>query len=933
MTLERLQLPADARFWPAAGRAVCDFAAHCGAPERRFQSIHWLVPSGSHAVLARAALRDALGGAAFAPPRIAPLTTWLGRALVAGTAARAELYAALRGSAWVREAFGDQTAALWSLARDVAQLSDELTWAAVDSPEAFDGRLAASLARHFHRRAARALGPQAQLVLQLWRVRRSAGDGAAGAWRELAARAAQATAPLVYLSPVAVTDTTGDGIAPWERCFVERWAENAPVLLLVPDLAAALSGRPLLVAAWPEIAGTDVSAPIAARADAVRGKEGARRPPLAIVDADSLEDEATSVARQVLAWRREGVESIALVALDRMTARRVRALLERAQIGVRDETGWRLSTTSAAAAVMRWYDLVADDLYWRDLLDWLKSSFTLSDRPDKAQEILAFERAIRTRGVLQGARAIRLALAEELRHAGSSAPAAGALQVLVLLEGQIRAIRNAGPTLAAHARALQTSLEALGMRTALAADPVGRDVLREIDALAAELDSAGTRARVEEFRALLAARFEEAAYVDREVDSPVTMMSLSATALRTFDAAVLIGADEDHLPTAPGELLFLSNDVRAELGLATADAALREQAGQLAALLATTPHVVATWRCRRGDEPNSLSPLLERLRFVAARATGSDLARRTEPDDFEIESVALECPAPSAASLLPARLSASHAQSLVDCPYQFYARRLLRLDPAEDVVEAPGKREFGEALHEVLRRFHAEWGAADLGAVEPDRLRLSLAQHANEVFTREKARMPGLLAFERRFLGLVDDYVSWAQQHSSAGWRWSAAELAIARALVLDDGREVELTGRLDRVDRKSDGTLLVLDYKARVADDLRRRLKVAGEDVQLPFYGLLLRESQPAYGGIGAAYVAFDRGRENVSGVQMIAPTQPFEGLVDEVGTRLRADLQRIADGVPLPALGRPATCENCEMRGLCRRDYWEHDAGTQDE
>jgi len=56
-----------------------------------------------------------------------------------------------------------------------------------------------------------------------------------------------------------------------------------------------------------------------------------------------------------------------------------------------------------------------------------------------------------------------------------------------------------------------------------------------------------------------------------------------------------------------------------------------------------------------------------------------------------------------AASLLPARLSASQVQSLVDCPYQFYGRRLLRLEAPEDVLEEPGKREFGEALHEVLR--------------------------------------------------------------------------------------------------------------------------------------------------------------------------------------------------------------------------------------
>ena len=409
------------------------------------------------------------------------------------------------------------------------------------------------------------------------------------------------------------------------------------------------------------------------------------------------------MARQVLAWRREGLGSIALVALDRLTARRVRALLERAQVSVRDETGWRLSTTSAAAAVMRWYDLVADDFYWRDLLDWLKSSFTLSGRTNKAQEIQAFERAIRASGALQGARAMRLALAA-LDRDGTSPPAAGAREVLGLLEEQARAMRRTAPTLAAHARALQAALDALGMRAALLDDPVGRDVLREVDGLALELDAAGGRARVEEFRALLAARFEEVAYVDREVDSPVTMVSLAATALRTFDAAVLIGADEDHLPTAPGELLFFSNDVRAELRLATADAALREQAGQLAALLAATPRVVATWRRRRGDEPNALSPLLERLRFVAARATGDDLARRSERDAFEVEPVALECPAPRAAALLPARLSASHAQSLVNCPYQFYARRLLRLEPPEDVLEAPGKREFGEALHEVLQK-------------------------------------------------------------------------------------------------------------------------------------------------------------------------------------------------------------------------------------
>ena len=926
MPLERLNIPADSRFWPAAGHAVRTFAARCDVPERQLVSMTWLVPSGTYAVLAREALHAAHGGSAFIAPRIVPLAEWLRRPMGAGTAARAEIYSALRASAWVRGAFGEQPATLWSLARDIAQLGDELTWAAVGSPDALEGRLTASLARHFHRRAANALRPQAQLVLQLWRARRAL-DAAASAWSELDARASRAEAPLVYLSQIASDTFPDDGLAPWEHTFLQRWANQAPVLLLVPNVSAAVRERPLLAAAWPELVAAD-DRPIAQRADTLPGAS-CEPSPLTIVAANSLEEEATAVARQVLQWRREGIESIGLVTLDRLTARRVRALLERAQISVRDETGWKLSTTSAAAAVMRWYDLVADDLYWRDLLDWLKSNFTLSGRGDKAQVIHVLERAIRQEGAVQGMRAMRLALAERGR-AVSPEQAAGARAVLDLLESQLQAARRAEPTLANHVRALKAALDALGMRMALAADAVGREVLREIDALEHELAAVTGRARLEEFRALLAARFEEASYVDREVDSTVTMVSLSAAALRSFERAVLIGADEQHLPTAPGELLFFASDVRAELGLATSDDALRAQGGSLAALLAATPHVVATWRQRRGDEANALSPLLERLRFVVSRATGDNPVRTPERDAYDVEAAAAERPAPGAGALLPTRLSASHAQSLVDCPYQFYARRLLRLDPLDDVTEAPGKREFGEALHEVLRRFHAEWGAVDFAAAPLDQVRTSLAAHARAVFGRAEARMPGLLAFERRFLGLVDDYVDWLGRHSAEGWRWALAEHPGSRALELRDGRSVELIGRIDRVDRRAGGSTLIVDYKARAASDLKKKLKTAGEDIQLPFYGLLSRTGSD--GPVGAAYVAFDRGRLDHGGVQTVAPPQPFDELVDQVGARLARDLQRIADDAPLPAIGVPPVCEYCEMRGLCRRDYWEHGEATDE-
>jgi ATP-dependent helicase/nuclease subunit B len=905
MAFERLALGADRGFWTAAAGAVCEWARGHGLPTRRLQAVTWIVPAAGHAMPARRALYAALGAAAFVPPRIATLAQWLGVAPAAGVAARAEVFTALRANAWVREVFGTRPAALWALARGVVQLCDELTLAAAHDEDAFAGRLRASLARHFQRRAARALEPQAQLVLQLWRARSGAADGAAGALRALAARAAHAHGPLVYLAERAVAD--------WEAAFLRRYAQRAPVLAIEAQVAPPLAAQPVLAAAWPELAGGDGEVPIAVRAERIRG---AALPPLAIVATVSLEEEATAVAQQVLEWLRAGLTSIALVALDRLTARRVRALLERAQVAVRDETGWKLSTTSAAAAVMRWLDLVADDLYWRDLLDWTKSSFTLAAWPRKPAALEALERAIRAEGALQGAPAIRRALAA--RAAGSAA-----LDVLAAIEAQAQAAQRA-QTFAAHARALQGALASLGMRDALAADAAGSVVLRELDALEVELAGVSGRATLAEFRALLAERFEEIGFVDRQVESPVALLPLAATALRSFDAAVLIGADAQHLPAAAGETLFMSNAVRAELGLATADAALRAQAEQFAALVADTPQLVATWRTRIGDEPNSVSPLLARLQFVARRASGRTLERAAARASFAVEAAALARPAPSAPRRLPARVAASHAQSLVHCPYQFYARRLLDLAQLEDVVELPDRRDAGRALHEVLRRFHAAWGATDFSRCAAAELEASLAEHARATFAPLLERTPALAAFARRFQGLIPGYIAWLRAHAADGWRFGGGERECVRPLALRDGRSVELAGRIDRIDARADGRVKLIDYKLRRAEVLKRTLAEPGEDIQLPFYGLLLGHEAD----LQAAYLSFERAKEDDAGVREIAPPQPFAELVQAVGARLRSDLQRIADGAPLPALGAASVCAYCEMRGLCRRDYWEHGA-----
>ncbi|HEU0204374.1 MAG TPA: PD-(D/E)XK nuclease family protein, partial [Burkholderiaceae bacterium] len=391
----------------------------------------------------------------------------------------------------------------------------------------------------------------------------------------------------------------------------------------------------------------------------------------------------------------------------------------------------------------------------------------------------------------------------------------------------------------------------------------------------------------------------------------------------------LIGADAEHLPAHSADLLFFSAAVRADLGLRGPREFAREQGEALAALLIRVPQVMATWRSQDADEPRALAPWLARLRAVCV-ALGRDPLRAADAAAWSVAPVPVRCPGPSAPARLPPRISASQYQSLVNCAYQFYARCLLGLRPLDEVTEDPDQRDYGEAVHAVLARFHREWGDAALHEVPRPQLDASLAAHTAAVFDAKVDKLPRFLAMRQQFVQTQSAYLDWAQSRAAEGWRFVAAEAAQSVTIeyaAAGGTRTVELIGRIDRIDARGEAKEL-LDYKTRRRSALTEGLKRAGEDVQLPFYGLLLAPQASS-----AAYVAIQppklRSRERESGVDVVRPAQDYAELVAGVQARLRDDLQRVAAGAALTALGVESACRYCEMRGLCRRDYWQEEAG----
>ncbi|MFN7085966.1 MAG: PD-(D/E)XK nuclease family protein [Burkholderiales bacterium] len=823
----------------------------------------------------------------------------------------AELYAALRSRKW----FPDNE--LWGVAGELVTLIDELTRHRITLPHTlaeFTRQLEAA-----YRTRGEALNFEARVVHELWHAASAGGDGRLDAESryqlQLARIAREAALPLYALAL--------PQLAPAEAAFLVEYAKRAPVTAFVAGDGEQGSCAALLRAVWPLPGEQAPALRERALGFAAAAPASPLAPRLRLFAAASLEQEAQAIDVAIREWLVAGKKNIAVVVLDRLVARRARALLERAGVMVEDEGGWAFSTTSASTVLGRWLDAVASDYYYQDLLDLLKSPFVLSDWPParRKRAVHEFERAVRAKSVVQGLARYQ-SLPGDMADAQTAADVA---QILGRLKQADEALGRQRRTLGEWLAAMLAGLRLLGAEGGLARDSAGSELLALIVRRAAELETSGVRFALREWRAWLNRELEGETYRDPTLSSPVVFTSLAQSRLRDFEGVIVAGADARHLPAHSRAGAFLNEPVRAELKLPTARERAEREREDLVLLLAAAPTVLVTWQAEKDAEPNLLSPFFARLQTFHELAYHDDLAdrelvariarARIVPEGSAAAALPQTAPpAPSAtAALVPRKISASGYASLVACPYQFFARHVLRLNELDEVSEALEKRDFGLLVHDILARFHTRHprvAGKDRAALAADLEAISEAVFAPALAINYLSR--GWLV---QWRVLIPHYLDWQAERECRGWRWHAGEDMRERAVTLEDGRQVVLRGRLDRVDTRDDGSMAVLDYKTQSERVLKEKLASAGEDVQLPCYLLLIDRPQAQ-----AAYLSFDR-----NGVHEIALQEDAAALAEATLARLREMFDALYRRAQLRAQGVESVCAWCEMKGLCRRQYWE--------
>ena len=399
---------------------------------------------------------------------------------------------------------------------------------------------------------------------------------------------------------------------------------------------------------------------------------------------------------------------------------------------------------------------------------------------------------------------------------------------------------------------------------------------------------------------------------------------------------VLAGLNQGAWPADPAPDPWMSREMRMQFGLPPAEVRQGLAAHDFAQAL-NSGEVILTRSERLGTDPTVPSPWLQRLETVA-RALGRDIEDRrwaawqAELDrPEEVRPAEPPRPRPPVAAR-PRELSATRVTTWLQDPYSIYARQILGLRPLDPIDADPEAREFGSTIHEALERFMREYPDPDL----PDEAWERLLAIGEEAFAPFRDRPLAAVFWNRRF-------------ERAAGNVWAIEtdrRFAIERILTEIRGETpldspagpFILTARADRVEVRTDGGLVIVDYKSGnppSATDVARRTAR-----QLPIEAIIAADGGfpgcPAAAAAGLEYWRTGGGRGDRPAPLRVARRGEKPGKsrgpynIEEVVKATREGLRRFIaafdeEAMPYLAEPRPEFAGGYnDYRHLSRKDEW---------
>ncbi len=306
--------------------------------------------------------------------------------------------------------------------------------------------------------------------------------------------------------------------------------------------------------------------------------------------------------------------------------------------------------------------------------------------------------------------------------------------------------------------------------------------------------------------------------------------------------------------------------------------------------------------------------------------------------------------------------SATELSEFGNCGFRFFSKRVLKLEPRVEAALDLQGLDRGVLLHAILQRFFEQHRGASLSDMPRDTLHAELRAVANtelDEFERGLPPLsPKLWKIEREVLLILlerflDDELNLQEKIAPTGMAPTQFELGFGvqylggdpdsssdtLAIAGPDGETIRIRGKIDRVDRAADGTVVAYDYKTGKGlgvKDMRE-----GRDVQL---GIYLDALEGVFGIprdsiAGGGYYAlsapgprrnnglYRRDKSEYTGMNprgtahaILAPAE-FDQLRSAIDANIVESTKRIraADFRLVPSLNEK-TCTYCDYAHVCR-------------
>ncbi|MDO8741977.1 MAG: ATP-dependent DNA helicase [bacterium] len=254
--------------------------------------------------------------------------------------------------------------------------------------------------------------------------------------------------------------------------------------------------------------------------------------------------------------------------------------------------------------------------------------------------------------------------------------------------------------------------------------------------------------------------------------------------------------------------------------------------------------------------------------------------------------------------LLVRGFSPTGFNNYVASPWQYYFRTLLQLPDAPELPML-----FGTAVHAGLKAFadSVKHGEADEGKAI-SALRAELARLPLSALDRDELMKKGEEAIR-----------AYLTQESDGFQNVYESEFSISVTITVPGVGDIPISGKLDRLDKKADGTVVVIDYKtgkAKSENEIRGLTQSSdgGYYRQLVFYKLLLNKD----GRYAMSETALHFVEPNEKGKCAIRSFAISDEEVAALEAELVAAAQAIADGSAFTSVCDPETCSYCDLVGF---------------